>query len=310
MDEYKFLEAARSGSAEFNREGKAIFTRLQRAKSKADREVNRIQANFRGRLRDVLARVNKGQSLDSAFSEIKKEIAVWSEIVTDMTKRRSESEAKSAARDALDRWSVLGVRFNVVFMESHEVTIPLHTASYDLLIAMVDEITANVAAEKITAVRRAMSLARVGRLSTSDMVRQIEDTLLGTGSSFKGGVGYHARRIVQTTLGQVQSLAQQEARERADEELDLDGAIEKEWNHGSQTVANGARSGHVQMDGQRRAIKEKFRNPVTGRTLLYPHDPEASLHEVVNCRCVAIDVVKENFDPEKMFAERLQSAGV
>ncbi len=57
-------------------------------------------------------------------------------------------------------------------------------------------------------------------------------------------------------------------------------------------MKDGARVGHVEMDGQERAIDEKFVNPLTGNELEYPRDPAAPAEEVVNCACYMTTVSK------------------
>lgn len=69
------------------------------------------------------------------------------------------------------------------------------------------------------------------------------------------------------------------------EGMKAEGIVEQEWVTARDEAV---RESHQSLDGQKRAIGETF-----GNGLEYPGDPAGDAGEVVNCRCVAVPVVKE-----------------
>lgn len=68
--------------------------------------------------------------------------------------------------------------------------------------------------------------------------------------------------------------------------------VYKVWRHRPQ-LSKEPRDGHAEVDGQRRALGDAFRVPLTdskGRTtgytsMMHPHDPSAPLEQVISCHC-------------------------
>lgn len=59
--------------------------------------------------------------------------------------------------------------------------------------------------------------------------------------------------------------------------------LQREWNHGH--AGPTSRSGHRQMNHQRRGLEEPFENPLTGAKLMCPCDPDADPSETIHCAC-------------------------
>lgn len=95
-----------------------------------------------------------------------------------------------------------------------------------------------------------------------------------------------ARRVAQTERTRVQSQARWQAGQEAEE---MGVSIENEW------VAKlvNSRESHEYLDGTKKAQGEKF-HTVWGNDLLYPGDPTAPAHEVINCHCVLVPRVVRN----------------
>jgi len=65
--------------------------------------------------------------------------------------------------------------------------------------------------------------------------------------------------------------------------------VELTWSHG---LSREPRLSHVQMNGVKVRLGERFQVPADGTlpgvAMLYPHDPDAPAEHTLNCRCVAI----------------------
>jgi len=71
---------------------------------------------------------------------------------------------------------------------------------------------------------------------------------------------------------------------------------EKEWIHGVY-IAGGSytpREGHVLMSGQKVTLDDRFVNPFTGVSFMFPRDPEAPASEVINCGCAHVLVMPDD----------------
>lgn len=96
---------------------------------------------------------------------------------------------------------------------------------------------------------------------------------------------YRAETIARTEGQRAVSLARQEALEQAVEQLDIPReSVVRVWRA---TQDARTRDTHAEMDGQERGLEEPFESP-SGALLMYPGDPDASIEEVANCRCVLL----------------------
>lgn len=71
--------------------------------------------------------------------------------------------------------------------------------------------------------------------------------------------------------------------------------LEREWmsveDERTRTYSKGDKFDHREVDGQRRGFGEAFN--VSGEALMYPGDPNGSAGNIINCRCAAVEVLKE-----------------
>ncbi len=170
----------------------------------------------------------------------------------------------------------------------------LTRANLEEILLMKDlsaDLIVDVLPDVINTVNTQIRLGVIGGISPSQMITNIEQFIPVTGSlaGASRGALLRAERIVRTEMGRIYALAEQ----LRGEEYESEGVeVVKVWNHSGQAVKDGARVGHVEMDGQERAIDEKFVNPLTGNELEYPRDPAAPAEEVVNCACYMTTVSK------------------
>lgn len=92
-----------------------------------------------------------------------------------------------------------------------------------------------------------------------------------------------AQTIARTEMGHAASIGTHYAAENSQLEL------YKLWNH----YAHGDyRDWHAEMDNKYVPFNEKF-NLSTGKSMIYPHDPNGGAKECINCRCNYSNVTKD-----------------
>lgn len=97
-------------------------------------------------------------------------------------------------------------------------------------------------------------------------------------------VAFRAETIARTEGLRAAHVGQHMMYEQAIESGKVDGEdLTRQWLHGPRRKHS--RDGHVAMHKQTRPWGEAFLNPVTGKTLMHPGDPEAPLSETANCTC-------------------------
>lgn len=154
------------------------------------------------------------------------------------------------------------------------------------------DLIVDVLPDVISSVNTQIRLGVTGGIAPSQLITNIEQFIPVSGSlaGASRGALLRAERIVRTEIGRVYALAEQL---RGEEYKKAGVEVVKVWNHSGQSVKDGARPGHVEMQGQERAIDEDFVNPTTGAELEYPRDPAAPAEEVVNCACYMTTVSKK-----------------
>lgn len=94
---------------------------------------------------------------------------------------------------------------------------------------------------------------------------------------------YRGDTIARTeTLRAVNEASDEAMRQVVDEGLAPRNAVTRIWRH---SFGANEREGHRMMHGQRRGLDESFNNPITGRVLKHPGDPQGGPGEIINCRC-------------------------
>jgi hypothetical protein len=125
-----------------------------------------------------------------------------------------------------------------------------------------------------------LSRAALGGLSPLEAMKGIDDLLGRSGAS---GVSWQAERIVRTEVGRVYSMALDQQVQSLVAFVDNPKDLEKEWVSGP--YRHGRRKGHQKMNGQRVPVADSFRNPETGKKIMYPGDPTADPSETICCGC-------------------------
>jgi hypothetical protein len=145
-----------------------------------------------------------------------------------------------------------------------------------------------VSGETIAKIQRQLRMSALAGAHHPDVESAIRKALMGEWSRHDprfGGWSYQVERIYRTETQRLFSLGQHETGEAWNRQLDTD--LVKIWKH--QRAPNVmARDNHVAMDGQVRAMGERFSNG-----LRYPNDPHGTAAETINCMCYMLIVPPE-----------------
>lgn len=121
--------------------------------------------------------------------------------------------------------------------------------------------------------------------SYADIAKNIASGMVGDYSKMRGGALGKAYTITRTEGHRIQQKASEDARQEAKNH----GAdIVKQWDS---TLDGRTRPTHVDLDGQIKELDEPFTNG-----LMYAGDPSGSAGEVINCRCVILQIPRWAID--------------
>ena len=154
-----------------------------------------------------------------------------------------------------------------------ELLSTLGTTTLDLVTKIGDNLRRDLSVE--------VQLGVLGVKAPSDVINAIDQLLDAEGVN---GYAARAETITRTEVGRAQSEASQASMETA---VRQGARIQKQWLHSS--VRN-PRSAHVAASGQTRDVNESF--IVNGVALRYPRDPQGPAAETINCRCVAVPIIR------------------
>ena len=135
-------------------------------------------------------------------------------------------------------------------------------------------------------ITKQVRLGVMGQKPVSDIIKEIGRNLKNP--SVFGTVGARAEAIFKTEVNRIANLASTERLEQAATQVT---DLQKEWLH---SHTGTPRIGHLELDGVKIAVSEKFSlHGTDGNTYLIdgPHDPTLPVGDVVNCRCRSIPVV-------------------
>ncbi len=129
--------------------------------------------------------------------------------------------------------------------------------------------------------------------------QQVADAI-GTNLTSPGvfsSIAARAETITKTEMGRVFSEAAERRRQQAAASVD---GLMKIWDHAGHPMH--ARTSHLAVHGQKVPVDEPFKLvDVDGYQLMYPHDPNADISEVINCGCDAVTWMDSWGDPPKKF---------
>lgn len=104
------------------------------------------------------------------------------------------------------------------------------------------------------------------------------------GPSIFASIEARAETIAKTELGRVYSMAAEQRRQQAADYVD---GLVKIWDHAGHP--RNPRWSHLAVHGQEVPVGEPFKlRDENGYRLMYPHDPNAHISEVINCGCDAV----------------------
>ena len=274
--------------------------KLQRDIAKLEAStINKIEAMIAELSEEIAANITRNYQIETAANKIaamvknlqgqtKETVArIWKDVEVQFKKQLLD--AGNLGQEAVDDlMSILGqgVLEDAAMSASRLDELKLMTDfSADLVAEVGDDI--------IRKINTQLSLGATGGVSPGEMIAKIE-SFIPVGetrwASVARGPLKRAETIVRTEMGRIYSLAQNM---RAEEFAAAGIKIYKVWNH-SGLASDTARSGHIEMDGQKVAQDESFINPVTGNELAFPRDPAADASETINCGCY-MTIETENF---------------
>jgi hypothetical protein len=150
---------------------------------------------------------------------------------------------------------------------------------------LVTGLSRDAAAKVTTAIQRGY----LGQLNLTEMTAQI-GRALGNGE-FSGMFSPLAERAMSIGTNEVMRVQSLASVKRIDTMAARNPAIEKMWKH--IPVARVPRIGHILADGQVRKSGEPF--TVEGESLQYPRDPRGSPENTINCHCLVVPHVGEEY---------------
>lgn len=121
-------------------------------------------------------------------------------------------------------------------------------------------------------------------LSAGESIAQISARISAAFDAIAAG---RAQIIAQTETAAAYGFASNAAAEQA-------GVEYKQWIHSGLPVH--PREDHLEIDGLIVPFDEPF--PVGDPPLMYPHDPDGSAEDVINCGCISIPATKEDYDDQ------------
>lgn len=141
----------------------------------------------------------------------------------------------------------------------------------------ITEISSTTQEQVLSIVREVQRQAVVDGIGEAATAKLIRDRISEAGGSL---AAYRSRAIARTESHAAANAANYEAAKAT-------GIIaKKEW---VSSAGERTRSAHRSADGQRVGIDESF--TVGGEQLRYPGDPDGSAANVINCRCVTMNIV-------------------
>jgi len=147
------------------------------------------------------------------------------------------------------------------------------TVSSTHIAGITNEVARNIMTEIITGIS-------IGSPRIS-VVNAIMGELNGEKLGFRN-LNDRAWTIYRTETSKMFSIASELQMRQAREFLP---EAQKMWHHGVYSIARKPREGHVLLDETTVPFNESFLNPLTGISLMFPHDPAAPASEVCLCGC-------------------------
>jgi hypothetical protein len=126
-----------------------------------------------------------------------------------------------------------------------------------------------------------LSLVLVGAETPGEAMRKVQDVL-----------GDHSRKraetIVRTEVGRAFATATQQRMEQA---AKIVPGLRKKWRRSGKIHS---RWNHDAIDGQIQPVDQPFKVPTNDGVIemMFPHDPTAPASEVINCGCLALQVLE------------------
>jgi len=154
-----------------------------------------------------------------------------------------------------------------------QATLDMVAARKNLISGVPDEIFADI--------QRAIS----DGLKAGDSVDQLARRI---GAAFNAILTDRAELIAQTETAAAYGFASNAAAEQA-------GVEYKQWIHAG--LPKEPRPDHLDIDGLIVPMDEPY--PVGDPPLMYPHDPDGSAEDVINCGCISIPATQEDYDDQE-----------
>jgi uncharacterized protein with gpF-like domain len=151
-----------------------------------------------------------------------------------------------------------------------QATLDLIAARENLLSGVPDEIFADI--------QREISEG----LSAGESIDELADRI---SAAFNEIMDERAALIAQTETAAAYGFASNEASAQA-------GVQFKQWIHSG--LPKEPRPDHLEIDGLIVPMDEPY--PVGDPPLMYPHDPDGSAEDVINCGCISIPATQEDYD--------------
>lgn len=179
----------------------------------------------------------------------------------------------SATAQQLTQVYILGAE-QLDITEPDEESLQAFRRHQDKLLEKVNETTRG----RLAVTRRTIEQGVEEGLPLDDIVADVERDLR---NSFREAQTSRAKTIARTEVGRGLNGGRMAGMEER-------GVQQHEWLSSRDSVV---RDQHQDLDGKKVAVGSSF---VSGANLKFPHDPEASSGQTINCRCTTIPVLQED----------------
>jgi hypothetical protein len=243
-------------------------------------EAAKSFVDYIGKIRDdITKRITSAEGIDAIHLKgIKKDIE---DILNEFKTKGTESLQKFQ-----DTGYQLGSDLVTDPLKSAGVKVAIPGISKEQLIIMQNmstDLISGASEEAKVKIKSALNQALLGELTPTEAALKVDSAL--------AGLQDRGEAIVRTEVGRAFSIATQMRQEQYQKALP---SLKKQW---LTSIDGRERPSHAAINGQIKNIDEPFEVPNyrTGGTeeAMYPHDPNLSPENSVNCRCVILPITDE-----------------
>jgi len=269
----------------FNQEVIIQASSLNRIQKDTVNEVIRLlkvaRANVKAKLKDQPTDYNQWYK-PQLIKSIEQMLDVWQEEASS-TAANGQGKAYTAGQNLIDKpVEKLGIEF-------HALAPKLDTGQLKAMVAFTTSKMKDVAMDTVNRINSELALTIIGCQTPFETIEHVQQIMDGVSKS-------RAVRIVRTELGRAYGVAGQA---RLMQAVQHGIPMDKQWRRSGKIHS---RRTHDLTDGQVRPADQPFiigtgavipGHEGNGPRLMHPHDPKASVSEVVNCGCISLPFLAE-----------------